>query len=156
MSGKWEKAAWSALSLNIVLTFFCFAHLWSPIVDLKSDPVHRTMGGEVLAGAVMGWDDTIILTERYQEAAWIQFYGQVEANVFPDQGRMTQFDIWTVVLPEKGLLVRPKTSHAPPYLKKAGFSITDVQTVYHDEESKSGKSQTPHTWDVIHFERAKD
>ena len=155
MKGKWEKAAWSALSLNIVISGFLLAHAWSPIVDIKEDPVHRTKGGDVLAGAVTGWTDTPLLTERYQEASWIQFYSDVEASVFPNQGRSTQYDIWGVSLPDKGILIRPKTTYPPPYLQDNGLRWTEIHSIFHDEESKSGKEQIPHAWDVIHFKRAQ-
>ena len=153
MTGKWYRAAWSAVSLNIILSGLCLAHAWSPLVDIKNDPIHRTMGGDVLAGALMGWSTTPILTERYQEASWIQFYGGVNAQVFPNQARLTQYDIWTVDLPTQGILVRPQTSATPPYLQANRFIITDIHHVFHDEESLTGKSQTPHIWDVIHFKR---
>ncbi len=53
------------------------------------------------------WQGLPALTSRYQEAAWLRFYADVDATTVPERGRRDQFDLWPRDLSESAWFLRP-------------------------------------------------
>ena len=120
LNGRWNRAAWTGVGLNIAISFFVLAHAKFNLIAIPKDPMHRLQGGQLLADSIKAWGTDNVWTERYQEASWIHFYGGVPAHVIPGVGRPTQYDLWDKEFPEKGIFVRPATSFPPSYLTEMG------------------------------------
>jgi hypothetical protein len=88
-------------------------HLFFPLWNLPKEPTQRLFGGPELGAAVEGWGTGVAVTERYQEASLIRFYGGIEATTLPGLGREDQFDAWREALPDKAVYVRRTASSAP-------------------------------------------
>jgi hypothetical protein len=88
-------------------------HFFLPLWSLPKEPTQRLFGGPELGAAVEAWGTGVAVTERYQEAAWIRFYGGIDATTLPGLGREDQFDSWRERLPEKAVYVRRTARTAP-------------------------------------------
>jgi 4-amino-4-deoxy-L-arabinose transferase-like glycosyltransferase len=97
-------------------------HLLVPWIPFSADPGARFTEGRVLgkwAGKLARkYPDTPIVTERYQEAALIQYYGDVPAYRMLDCGRDDQFSIWGKEFASDILYVRPSTGGQPTCFEK--------------------------------------
>lgn len=105
-SGRMRRAAWVGGWTAASVTIVVLIHVVSPLWDLARDPVNRVHMGKALGESVEAWGVDVAVTRRYQEAAWIEFYGGVDATTLPGVGRLDQFDLWREELPESGVYVR--------------------------------------------------
>ena len=126
-SGSFRRLAEVGAWLGMLVSLWLCAHgTWRlvPIPD-RIDPASQLRAGPLLAEGIAAWslpsgrslsdgidnsDAIPILTERYQEAAWIRYYGGIEAWTHQDCGRVDQFDLWDRPTWEPALFVRPATS----------------------------------------------
>ena len=69
-------------------------------------PVGLERVGAVLAESVEAWGIEPVYTERYQEAALIQYYEGLDAYALPGVARMDQFDLWPTPWADRALFVR--------------------------------------------------
>ncbi len=118
MSARWRRIAWVGIGFAAVTTTILTVHALRPLWPLPKDPTLSLVGGEVLGEAVQAWGVEPVYTTRYQEAAWIRFYGGIHAEVLPGTGRLSQFDVlprWPA--PERGLFVRPWRTSPPSKLE---------------------------------------
>ena len=106
-SGRWERLAWTSVGINFFLCLLVLVHAQFPLLYHPKDPLHRLNGGQTLGESIAAWGETSVWTTRYQEAAWIRFYGRVPAFVLPEQGRLNQFEFWSSQIDDRGLFVRP-------------------------------------------------
>ncbi|MCB9759350.1 MAG: glycosyltransferase family 39 protein [Alphaproteobacteria bacterium] len=110
--GALRRLSWLGASLGAVLSLGVAVHAVRPLVPLPQDASDELYAGAWLGPPVEAWGLAPVLCERYQEAAWIRFYGGVDATTAPDVGRMDQFDLWPRTLPAETVYVRPALSHA--------------------------------------------
>ena len=106
-TGRWRRLPWTGVGINLFLCLTVLIHAQFPLLYHPKDPLHRLNGGRVLGESIAAWGEDSVWTTRYQEAAWIRFYGQVPAFVLPEQGRLNQFEFWSNKIPKDGLFVRP-------------------------------------------------
>jgi 4-amino-4-deoxy-L-arabinose transferase-like glycosyltransferase len=105
--GVQRRAAWAGGWISAGITALITLHAVHPIWQTPGkDPVDRLRQGQILGPAVQAWGQPV-LTARYQEAAWIRFYGGVAATTIPGVHREDQFDLWPRELPESAVYVRP-------------------------------------------------
>lgn len=102
-------ALWGG-SIGFILSAVVFVHAWTPVLPLPKDPTDELHLGRFVGESVGAWGVEPVLSERYQEAAWVRFYGEVEATTLPGAGRESQFDLWREELPEASVVVRPSRS----------------------------------------------
>lgn len=122
-TGTLRRAAWAGGWISAGITGLVMLHAAYPIWQTPGpDPVDRLRQGEVLGPAVEAWGQPV-LTARYQEAAWVRFYGGVDATTCPGVHREDQFDRWPRELPEAGVYVRPAGWPGPA---EAGLFYRDV------------------------------
>jgi hypothetical protein len=60
-----------------------------------------------LARSVQAWGIAPVYCERYQEAALLRYYEDLDAWTLPGVGRRNQFDLWGPPAAEHALFVRP-------------------------------------------------
>ena len=114
MSSRWRRIAWVGIGFAAVTSAVVTVHALRPLWPLPRDPTLSLVGGEILGQAVQAWGVEPVYTARYQEAAWIRFYGGVHAEVLPGAGRRNQLDDlprWAD--PERALFVRPWRTSPP-------------------------------------------
>lgn len=123
---NWAMPAWIAVGLGLsraegfrlrlgtlggtfaaMLGAVAALHAYTPVMRFTHDPLDALVGGELLGQSAEAWGRAPVLTSRYQEAAWIRFYGHIDATTVPGVGREDQFDRWPRTLPERALFVRP-------------------------------------------------
>ncbi len=119
-----SRAAWAGLGVGLFASLLLIAHGTWGVFRLPDDPRHRLYRGREVAQGVALWalPEGIgmrepgveralpVLTERYQEAAWIAWYAGIDAWRHPGCGRPDQFDRWPRPLPPRALFVRPARS----------------------------------------------
>ncbi|MCB9794165.1 MAG: glycosyltransferase family 39 protein [Alphaproteobacteria bacterium] len=105
--GALERAAWVGAWTGAGLSLLVVAHSQRPLIGLDPDPVDELYEGAFIGQTAAAWGAEPVLTSRYQEAAWIRFYGGVDATTVPDIGRRDQFDLWPRALPASTIFVRP-------------------------------------------------
>jgi len=151
--GKWERAAWIGVGTNIFLCLIVMLHVQSPLLFHPNDPIHRLNGGKELGESISAWGIQDVWTTRYQEAAWIRFYGDVPAFVLPDQGRLNQFEFWNTTLPSKGLFVRPFRFNPSIEIEGYGYDAGQYGRIvaFTDGPSLTQFHRT-HAWQVFPFE----
>lgn len=111
--GVLRRAAWAGGWISAGITGLVVLHAVHPIWQTPgSDPVDRLRQGAVLGPAIEAWGQPV-LTARYQEAAWVRFYGSVPATTVPGVHREDQFDLWPRTLPEAAVYVRPAGWQGP-------------------------------------------
>ncbi|MFH1467020.1 MAG: glycosyltransferase family 39 protein [Pseudomonadota bacterium] len=114
LSTRWRRVAWVGVGMAAVASALAMAHAVRPVLPIQRDPTLSLVGGRILAEAVEAWGIEPVYTARYQEAAWIRFYGGIDAEVLPGSGRPNQFDLWAhAAVPARALFVRP-WRRAPP------------------------------------------
>lgn len=114
LSYRWRRVVWVGIGISGVLSTLVTIHALRPLVALPRDPTLRLVGGEVLGQAVQAWGTDQVYTTRYQESAWIRYYGKVPARPLPGLGRPSQFDLWPEpVLAGASLFVRPWRKSPP-------------------------------------------
>ena len=91
----------------MLLSAVVLVHAAWTVLPLQKDPLDQLRMGEVVGESAGAWGLEPVLCERYQEAAWVRFYGGVDATTCPDVHREDQFDHWPRELPEAGVYVRP-------------------------------------------------
>ncbi len=122
LSARWRRMAWVGIGFAVVSSGLLTVHALRPLWPIPRDPTLSLVGGEVLGEAVQAWGVEPVYTTRYQEAAWVRFYGGIHAEVLPGAGRTNQFDLW----PRRGdpshaLFVRPWRK-TPPHRLEAWWS----------------------------------
>ena len=63
--------------------------------------------GPQLAERIGPWGVEPVVTQRYQEAAWLAFYAGLETTTLPDFSRADQYDLWPRPDLNTALYVRP-------------------------------------------------
>ena len=111
--GRLRRAAWVGGGLGAVGSALVLIHLFFPLWNLPKEPTQRLFGGPELGAAVEAWGTGVAVTERYQEASLVRFYGGIDATTLPGLGREDQFDVWREALPERAVYVRRTSSAAP-------------------------------------------
>jgi len=111
--GRLRRAAWVGGGLGALGSGLVLVHLFVPLWNLPKEPTQRLFGGPALGAAVEAWGTGVAVTERYQEASWIRFYGGMDATTLPGLGREDQFDTWRETLPEEAVYVRRTATTAP-------------------------------------------
>jgi 4-amino-4-deoxy-L-arabinose transferase-like glycosyltransferase len=106
-----------SLGVALVAQAIAVLHARTPLWQLPDDPASRLTEGPLVAEFVGAWAKPAaserrapwpVLTERYQEAAWIAFYAGVPAWRWPGCGRADQFTVWGAPpVPAEGLFIRP-------------------------------------------------
>ena len=130
-------------------------HARAPIIDLPKDPLHRLQGGEILASAMAAWEQPDIWTLRYQEAAWIEFYSDIPAHVWPGLARMSQYDLWPRKLPESGIFVRPFRHSETVEIHRLGVTTGESsQITAYADTTIADKFVITHAWQSYPFQRA--
>jgi len=115
LSTRWRRVAWVGIGFAGIGSTLVLVHALRPLWPVPRDPTLELVGGEVLGQAVQAWGVEPVYTTRYQEAAWIRFYGGLHAEVLPGPGRSSQFDLWPRhPEPEHALFVRP-WRRSPPH-----------------------------------------
>jgi hypothetical protein len=104
--GRVHRAGWVGVGLAAALSALVVTHLYRPLVALPNDPTARLGVGAVLAESVEAWGIEPVYTERYQEAALIQYYEGLEAYALPGVARTDQYDLWPTRWADKALFVR--------------------------------------------------
>ena len=102
-------AEWGG-AFGFVLSAVVLLHAFRPVLPLARDPLDQLALGPIVGEAAGAWGREPVLAERYQEAAWVRFYGGVDATTVPGAGRQSQFDLWPRELPEATVVVRPSRS----------------------------------------------
>jgi hypothetical protein len=117
-------SAWVTAWLALFASALVLIHGHGPIAPLPRDPAVRLTEGPVVAELVGRWAlpagvgprepgvaaATPVLTERYQEAAFIHYYLGIPAVKAPGCGRDDQYDVWGGTLPATAVFVKPATS----------------------------------------------
>lgn len=119
--GRPARLAWVGAGVGAVLSGLVMVHAVHPLVTLPVDPTDRLRGGRVLGESVRAWGVEPVLTERYQEAALIAYYGRVRAWAVPGLGRPDQYDLWPEPEPAHALFVRVWADGRPIPLEAAGY-----------------------------------
>ena len=140
LQGGWNRATWIGVGINMALCFFLLGHAKYTLITIPKDPMHRLKGGQLLADSIKAWGTDDVWTERYQEAAWIHFYGGVPAHVIPNIGRKNQYDLWKKDVPKTGIFVRPSRAHPPEYLLELGrfYRRPNIIQEYADTKKQKG------------------
>jgi hypothetical protein len=156
-SGRLSFAArtgvWVAGGLSVLLC----AQVRGPVVPLRDDPGVRPHVGEALSRTVAkhvlpvgvapgspSAAEHVVLTERYQEAAWLRWHLGVHAAVWPQCGRRSQLDEW---VQGARFFVRPATSGP---LECVGDAWRVGARYRFEEHDRAGRSVG--VWDVFEIE----
>ncbi len=117
LSARWRRIAWVGVGTGAVASGFLLVHVVRPVLDLPRDPTVQVEAGRVIGQAVQAWGIDPVYAVRYQDAAWIRFYGRVSARLLPNVGRASQFDLWPrEPIAPHALVVRPWRSRPPAWL----------------------------------------
>ena len=122
-SGRLLDTAWVCAWLALFASCAVWLHGYHPLAQLPKDPATRLTEGPVVAEIVGRWalpagvgareagvvDAMPVLTERYQEAAFIHYYLGIPASKAPGCGRRDQYDLWAGRSPEQAIFVKPST-----------------------------------------------
>lgn len=108
--GRIQRAAWLGGGMAACFSLAVVVHLYTPVVDFPGDPTGRLGVGRDLAQSVQAWGVQPVYTERYQEAALIEYYAGVPALALPGGSRPTQSDLSPFPDAEHALFVRPYRS----------------------------------------------
>ncbi len=124
-TGARLRLLWMWMGLSGLVTFAAVWHVFTPLVPLPADPADQFRQGKVLAEAARPWllpegalahDSEArairVDTERYQEAAWLQWFLGVDSGVAPGCGRHGQNDLSSPRSPSPWF-VRPATGGPP-------------------------------------------
>jgi hypothetical protein len=104
------RLGWLAAGTGIVLSALVVSHAFNPLVRVKGDPTARLGVGRDLARSVQAWGVEPVYTSRYQEAALLAWYADLEAVALPGVDRPDQYDLWPTPWAEKALFVRQRRS----------------------------------------------
>ncbi|GDX81041.1 glycosyl transferase [Deltaproteobacteria bacterium] len=110
VGGRMARLSWVAAGLGLALSALVTAHAFSPIIQFKGDPTARLGLGRDLARSVEAWGVEPVYTSRYQEAALLAYYGDLEAYALPGVDRPDQYDLWPIRWSEHALFVRTMKS----------------------------------------------
>lgn len=152
-----QTGVWVALGLSLMAV----AQVERPLVPLAVDPGARPHTGAAFARTAVkfvlppgveahseGAAGIEVLTERYQEAAWLRFHFGVDATVWPGCGRPSQLD------GEAGgdavLYLRPATGGPPGCVAETWDVAGRQRFAEHDPAARLAG-----TWDVIALERRR-
>ena len=106
VEGRLARLSWLASGTGIALSALVSAHLVRPIIELRGDPTARLGVGDDLARSVQAWGVEPVYTSRYQEAALLSYYADVEAYALPGVDRPDQYDLWPIRWSDHALFVR--------------------------------------------------
>ncbi len=126
--GRLRKAAWAGGWLAASATGLVWVHVAFPLWELPKDPVDRVYMGKTLGESVEAWGVEHAVTRRYQEAAWIAFYGGLDTTTLPGVGRRDQYDLWREELPEESV-----------YVRRLGFKSEPVAKLHYEEIGQRGR-----------------
>jgi len=108
MRGRIPRLAWVGGVLGAAISALVVVHVAvHPVLPWPKEPTQELSQGPVIGAAVEAWGQQPVLASRYQEAAWVRFYGGIDATTVPGIGRTDQFDLWPRELPESTVFVRP-------------------------------------------------
>lgn len=131
--GRLARAAWLAAGVGMGLAALVMAHVVSPLVEVRGDPTARLGLGADLARSVQAWGVEPVYTSRYQEAALLSWYGDVEAYALPGVDRPNQYDLWPIRWADHALFVRewrsgPGTKADPFCPDRGGANVVTEYT----------------------------
>jgi hypothetical protein len=108
--GRLRRLSWVGASTGFFLSMLFWVHVFYPLWALPKDPLDRLRMGPQLAERIGPWGVEPVVTQRYQEAAWLAFYAGLETTTLPDFSRDDQYDLWPRPDLNEALYVRPFSS----------------------------------------------
>jgi 4-amino-4-deoxy-L-arabinose transferase-like glycosyltransferase len=166
MQGRLARLRDVGLGLGFGCSLILASHAIFPWLPLFNDPGTRLTEGRVLANLVGQWatneGDTVgrqanhsgpvVFTERYQEAALIQYYTGLRSYKHPGCGRVDQYDDWQPPTSAAMLFVRPETSGYTTcldevYIRRSGPNRT---------QGVDPSNRLVGRWDIFEFESAHE
>ncbi len=142
-SGRIARAAWLGGGMAACFSVAVVVHLYRPVVDFPGDPTSQLGIGRDLAASVEAWGVEPVYTERYQEAALIEYYAGIDGVVLPGGSRPTQDDLAPFPASERALFVRPwrggPTLASDPYCGDHGGA--NVVTEHNEDGTVFGRWQ---------------
>jgi 4-amino-4-deoxy-L-arabinose transferase-like glycosyltransferase len=142
--GALKRAAELGTALAAMVSAALLLQTAWPVFPVQIGLIDQLALGPQLGAWVRGWaepsvaegreDPLLVVTERYQEAGWVRYYGGVEAVRLPGCGRDDQFDLWAAdgsgprVDPgvTRALFVRPLRSGATFCFEPEWRRVSDV------------------------------
>jgi 4-amino-4-deoxy-L-arabinose transferase-like glycosyltransferase len=162
VTGRLQRLRDVGLGMALGCTIILATHGFAPWLPLFNDPGIRLTRGPVMAAMVAQWaapegttiggphDEAtpLIYTERYQEAALIQYYTGLTAFKHHLCGRTDQYNSWDLPVAEHALFVRPATTGYatcldPLFSKRSGPNR--IQGIDHVQRLVG-------RWDIFEFE----
>jgi 4-amino-4-deoxy-L-arabinose transferase-like glycosyltransferase len=102
------RLAWLGAGTNLVLSALVVRHAFQPLVVVPGDPTARLGVGRDLAASVEAWGVEPVYTSRYQEAALLAWYADLDAVALPGVDRPDQYDLWPTPWAAHALFVRQR------------------------------------------------
>ncbi len=149
---RWRKIAWVGAGLAATTSILLILHVIHPMWNFQKDPTLELTGGRALGEAVEAWGEDQVYTSRYQEAAWIRFYGGIQALVWPGNTRSSQLDlVGEPARSDHALFVRPWRRSAPHRIDASWKARSGPNTVVaRDSLSRlAGRWQVYEVWDYM-------
>ena len=104
--GRLRRLSWVGAFSGALLSLLVVLHAVFSLWSLPKDPVDRLRMGPLLSAKIADWGVERVVCERYQEAAWLAFYTDIETTTLPDFSRSDQFDLWERPPLGEGLYLR--------------------------------------------------
>ncbi len=159
-----RRSAWMAVGLGLGASTLGIAHVERGLFPLKIDPADRFREGRPLASAIAGWALPLgvapreagaarslpVYTERYQEAALIEWYTGIPARALHGCARLDQYDLWDQrPIGPDALFVRPTTSGDRICADEQG----PFEKKRHPTAPRDSRGRVVGHWDVIELHR---
>jgi 4-amino-4-deoxy-L-arabinose transferase-like glycosyltransferase len=122
--GRLRRLSWVGASTGFFLSVIFMVHAFVPLWTLPKDPLDRLRMGPQLAERIAPWGVETVVCQRYQEAAWLAFYTDLNTTTLPEFGRPDQYDLWPRPNLETALYLRP-LSDAPLEAEPAWGRVWD-------------------------------
>jgi len=151
--GRWQRLMQSGVWLTGMLSVVALLHTAHPVGRWPGDPSLRLHTGRAFASTAAKFIEPVpgeaaipVLTERYQEAAWLRWHRGLDAVVWRGCGRPNQFDDRPASA--RAWFVRPSTSGPPACVTKAWEVVDRRGFTEHDAYGRRlGR------WDVFELRR---
>ena len=126
-------------------------NLHIPLLPSDVHAAQKYNGGEILADAVQAWGIPNAWATSPFDAAWIQFYSNVQAQTNANIGTKSQFDLWNVPFPDSGLMIQENSR----FFSVPNYTFSNIQTIASYAESyKKGEFVQTHQWNTAVFQRS--
>lgn len=166
INGRLARLRDVGLGLGVACSLVLASHGFSPWLPLFNDPGTRLTRGPVLAQMVGQWATPegqtigggaegagpLILTERYQEAALIQYYIGLETFKYPGCGRIDQYSRWSLPAAEMVLFVRPQSSGYSTCLDEVFIRRSGPNRI----QGVDASNRLVGRWDIFEYESVHD